>query len=86
MVEGLIRITGTTWGIGVTGVAGPGGGTEEKPVGLVYVAVGNGERIDTQRFEFPGNREFVRELSANAALWMLWRRLAKEEENPPCTT
>ncbi len=81
MVKGLLTDMSTDWGIGVTGVAGPGGGTQEKPVGLVYIAVGNQKRIETKRFEFPGNREFVRELSANAALWILWRRLIGEKES-----
>jgi nicotinamide-nucleotide amidase len=77
MVQGLLKTTKTHWGIGITGIAGPGGGNEEKPVGLVFVAVGNQERIETKRFEFPGNREYVRELAANVALWMLWRRLVE---------
>ena len=78
MVKGLLEQTGTDWGIGITGIAGPGGGSKEKPVGLVFVAVGDHKKIETRRFEFPGNREFVRELAANGALWMLWHRLKRD--------
>lgn len=75
MVRGLLEATGADWGIAVTGIAGPGGGTEEKPVGLVYIGVGDRDEVEVRRFEFPGDREMVREMAANAALWMLWKKL-----------
>lgn len=65
----------------ITGIAGPGGGTEEKPVGTVWIAVADrvtGE-IDTRRFLFKGNRLAVREWSARAAMGMV--RLALLGEN-----
>jgi nicotinamide-nucleotide amidase len=75
MVLGLFASTRADWGIATSGIAGPGGGTPEKPVGLVWVAVGDHERVDTHRFDFPGDREAIREWAAVVALRLLWRRL-----------
>ncbi len=75
MVEGVLRTTGADWGVAVSGIAGPTGGTPEKPVGLVWIAVGNQGRIDMHRYEFPGGRDAVRERTAVAALRLLWLRL-----------
>ncbi len=75
MVEGVLRVTGADWGVAISGVAGPSGGTQDKPVGLVCIAVGNRLRIDTHRYEFPGGRDAVRERAAVTALRLLWLRL-----------
>lgn len=77
MAEGVRRALRSDYGIGITGVAGPGGGSEEKPVGTVHVAVagpGDGE-VQHRKIRFPGNREQVRRHSAQLALEMLRRRL-----------
>ena len=77
MAEGVRRALRSDYGIGITGVAGPGGGSEEKPVGTVHVAVagpGDGE-VHHRKIRFPGNREQVRRHSAQLALEMLRRRL-----------
>jgi PncC family amidohydrolase len=68
MAEGVLRATGADFGIGVSGVAGPDGGTPEKPVGTVWIAVASrkgGGRVEP--FFFPGAREAVRRRSASAA-------------------
>jgi nicotinamide-nucleotide amidase len=75
MAEGIRKRAGSTFGIGVTGIAGPGGGSEEKPVGLVYIALADNSQTTTRKFIFPGDRQFIRTLSVNAALDMLRRRL-----------
>jgi len=60
--------------IAVTGVAGPGGGSEEKPVGLVYVALaGPDETADVRKLMLPGDREMVQRRAAMAAMTMLWK-------------
>src|SRR6266508_3945261 len=75
MASGIRKRAGSTLGIGVTGVAGPGGGSPEKPVGLVYIALADDSQTTTRRFIFPGDRQFIRMLSVHAALDMLRRRI-----------
>jgi nicotinamide-nucleotide amidase len=71
MLSGLLNVSGTTYGIAVSGIAGPDGGTPEKPVGTVWIAVGNKEKIVAKRFNFfPSRMENIRVFS-NAALNML---------------
>jgi nicotinamide-nucleotide amidase len=71
MADGIRRRPGVSVGIGVTGIAGPGGGTPDKPVGTVAIAVvtDSGERVRT--FRFVGGREMVKFQSAQAAMNML---------------
>ncbi|HEY9432254.1 MAG TPA: competence/damage-inducible protein A [Blastocatellia bacterium] len=75
MAAGIRKRAGSTFGVGVTGVAGPGGGSTEKPVGLVYIALADDSQNTTRKFIFPGDRQFIRTLSVNAALDMLRRRI-----------
>jgi nicotinamide-nucleotide amidase len=75
MAAGIRKRAGSTFGIAVTGVAGPGGGSPEKPVGLVYIALADDSQTTTRKFIFPGDRQFIRTLSVNAALDMLRRRI-----------
>ena len=72
MAEGVRTRLQTTWGIGVTGIAGPGGGSEEKPVGTVWIAVSDESRTIARRFSFGTDRSANRERSVGAALAMLW--------------
>lgn len=69
MVDGALRLSGAEFGVAVSGVAGPGGGTPDKPVGMVCVAWGalGGERA-ARTFHFVGDREAVRRQSVIAAL------------------
>jgi nicotinamide-nucleotide amidase len=76
MAEGVRRALKSDYGIGITGVAGPGGGSEAKPVGTVHIAVAapQGE-TDHRKVRFPGDRERVRWHASQLALEMLRRRL-----------
>jgi nicotinamide-nucleotide amidase len=76
MAVGVRDRTGSTWGLSITGVAGPGGGTEEKPVGLVYIGIAGpeGSLGLPHRFGDRG-REWIRQVSACSALDQLRRRL-----------
>jgi len=73
MAEGVKSRCGTDWGLGITGIAGPGGGTEEKPVGLVHWAVSGPCGTVSRDRVFPGTREIIRGWSANAAMDLLRR-------------
>ena len=80
MADGIRKKTGATIGLSITGIAGPGGGTEEKPVGLVYIGIANGKEIAVEQKNFAGfstqnTRERVRTLSAQAALDLVRRQL-----------
>ena len=79
-VRGAQAHSGARYAVAVSGVAGPGGGSEEKPVGTVWLAWGDGERLFSVRRQFPGNRDEVRRQTVEAALAGLSRLLA--EENP----
>ncbi|MGO8971340.1 MAG: competence/damage-inducible protein A [Myxococcaceae bacterium] len=75
MAEGVRRATGATWGLSVTGIAGPTGGSEDKPVGTVFTALAGPGGTTAQKHRFPGDREQVRTFSAAAALETLRRAL-----------
>ncbi|HEX8559010.1 MAG TPA: competence/damage-inducible protein A [Pyrinomonadaceae bacterium] len=75
MAEGVKRRAGTDFGLAVTGVAGPGGGTEEKPVGLVYVALADDAHTEHKRLMLPGDRHLIRWRASQFALDLLRRRL-----------
>jgi nicotinamide-nucleotide amidase len=75
LAEGIRKRTGASIGIGITGVAGPGGGTTEKPVGLVFIALADEQGTEIREFRFPGDRERVRHWSAQMALEVIRRRL-----------
>ena len=80
MAVGMRRTSGADWTISITGVAGPGGGSVEKPVGLVFIGIaGPGEAPPrVHRHNFPGEREIVRMRSARNALnWLRLELLGK---------
>ncbi len=78
MAEGVRRRFEVDWGIGVTGVAGPGGGTPEKPVGLVHWAVAGPRGTEARHRVFPGDRSYVRRCAVSMALDLLRRMLDEE--------
>lgn len=80
LAEGIRARTGATWGIGVTGVAGPGGGTAEKPVGTVHVAVAGPDRTRHRALRLPFDRDRVQQMSAALALDHLRRALDGDED------
>ncbi|MCG6921521.1 MAG: competence/damage-inducible protein A [Acidobacteria bacterium] len=75
MADGARRVAETEIGIGITGIAGPEGGTDDKPVGLVFIAVDGAAGTRVQRARFPGWRERVRFQATQVALEMLRRGL-----------
>jgi len=77
MAEGARRTAGATWGIGVTGVAGPGGGTEEKPVGMVHMALAGPDGTAAWMKRFAGDRGRVRKTTAYDVLNELRKRLER---------
>lgn len=80
MVRGVLRVSGADIGVAVTGIAGPGGGTDEKPVGTVWIGVGSKAGTQVVRhFRLRGDRERIRLMSAYIALGMV-RRLALGQE------
>ncbi len=76
MAAGAARAAGADYGIGVTGNAGPSGGSDEKPVGLVWIALCGPETSDSREFHFSGDRSQVKEKAALAAINMLEDALA----------
>jgi nicotinamide-nucleotide amidase len=78
MAEGVRSRFGSDLGLAVTGIAGPGGGTEEKPVGTVFISLVTPDECRTERFRFTGNREEIRIMTAWTALDWLRRYLLKQ--------
>ena len=78
MAQGVRERLGVDVGISTTGIAGPDGGTPEKPVGLVWFgfAFANGE-VHAQSLTIPGSRDDIRGRSTTMALGMLWRHLER---------
>jgi nicotinamide-nucleotide amidase len=68
LADGIRRRTGATLGVGVTGIAGPGGGTPEKPVGLVHIGIADERGPRERAMRFPGDRDRIRTYATYAAL------------------
>ncbi|MFZ1086996.1 MAG: competence/damage-inducible protein A [Terracidiphilus sp.] len=75
LAYGIRRYTGATLGLGVTGIAGPTGGTEAKPIGLVYIALSDAQKTDSVERTFRGDRDRIRQWATQQALDLVRRRL-----------
>jgi nicotinamide-nucleotide amidase len=80
MAAAARRITGTTYGVSLTGIAGPTGGTAEKPVGLVFVALSTADGVRVRRFQFGKDRHFNREIASQRAIDLVRRH----QDGLPC--
>lgn len=77
MAYGIRKVANTTFGLAVTGIAGPGGGTSEKPVGMVFIAIAGPNDIEVTGFRFDGDRVTIKEKTAEAALAWLFSEAKK---------
>ena len=68
MANGACETFTSDIGLSITGIAGPSGGSEEKPVGLVFIAVSNADREMVEEFRFDGDRDSIREKAVKAAI------------------
>lgn len=78
MALGAAKAANANVGLSTTGIAGPGGGTPEKPVGLVYVGCCINGEVTVEECRFHGNREENRNAAVEAALQLLWKKIEKE--------
>ena len=81
MAEGVCRASGSHIGIAVTGIAGPGGGTPEKPVGLVYISVCYKGKTHVFECHFSGDRNAVRTATVFTALTLAYKTISDEQED-----
>ena len=79
LAAAAVARSGATHGVSITGVAGPDGGTEENPVGTVWIGVASTYRVETRRYRFPGDRGRIRTLAAQSALDLLRRHLLAQK-------
>jgi nicotinamide-nucleotide amidase len=86
LADGIRRRTGSTLGVGITGIAGPGGGSEEKPVGTVHVAISHAGGVKERGTRFPGDREAIRWHAAQLALDMVRIHFLYNGGEPPART
>ena len=75
MAKSARERTGSTWALSITGYAGPDGGTDENPVGTVYLGLAGPAGVQARRFNFISGRERIRSLAATTALDWLRRRM-----------
>jgi len=83
LAGGIRRRVGSSLGVGITGIAGPGGGSEEKPVGTVHVALASAAGVRERALRFPGDREMIRMQASQAALDMVRLHFLYDGQTPP---
>jgi len=83
MASGMREAAGTDLALGITGIAGPGGGSAEKPVGLTYIAIASAEGVICREWRFLGDREINKLLASQAALDMVRRHLMSRRDATP---
>jgi len=83
LAQGIRRKVGSTLGMGVTGIAGPGGGSEEKPVGTVHIALAGPTGVRERAVRFVGDRDMIRMQAAQAALDMVRLHFLYNGQAPP---
>ncbi|MCB9758046.1 MAG: CinA family protein [Candidatus Omnitrophica bacterium] len=71
MAAAVRKVLKTDFGISITGIAGPAGGTIQKPVGLVFIAVANSKKITCKKFYFKGSRQKIKTAATDSALKLL---------------
>jgi nicotinamide-nucleotide amidase len=79
MANGVRRLSGASFGLATTGIAGPSGGSAAKPVGTVHIALTTGERTYVNRYQLWGNRQWVKLLTSQIALDWVRRALIGED-------
>jgi PncC family amidohydrolase len=81
MASGARRVLEVDFALSITGIAGPSGGSLQKPVGTVWIGLARGEGVEAEHYHFAGSRDLIRARAAEAALALLWREL--EQKLPP---
>ena len=80
MAEGVRNVSGSDFACAVTGIAGPGGGTAEKPLGLVYIAFVSEKEKNCFKFNFPGSREDIKLKTSHEALNIIFDGIQNHEK------
>ena len=80
MAVGIRNVSGTDIGISVTGIAGPGGATDEKPIGLVYTALAHRDGVTAKKLHLWGNRAKIRNMACLHVFDMIRRYLTRPED------
>ncbi len=75
MAKGVRDVANSSIGVGITGIAGPSGGSKDKPVGLVYICVSDKKNTLAKKYNFSGNRSWIQQQTVQAAQTLLWELL-----------
>ncbi|MDR0399242.1 MAG: competence/damage-inducible protein A [Endomicrobium sp.] len=79
MARGILNLSGSDYAFSVTGIAGPGGGSKDKPVGLVYVGFADNKKAESFKFNFVGTRKDIRDKTVNTVLDCLRKKLIEKQ-------